>query len=235
MIKKIIKFLCRKIILLLAKLARLNVIFLPNDRVSLALPADKQAWHPHLKLWIESLSRPFEEVEKIEDCLPWLAYSAIEILKSRLKKNMTIFEYGSGASTIFWSQKVKMVVSVEHDKDFYEKTKNRINKLGIKNISLIYQQLDNDYPLAIKKLDQLYDFVIIDGRRRVDSMKACLSHLAPDGVILVDNSQREEYQPGFDFLIKNGFKKLDITSLYPWLYHFEQCSFFYRDKNCFNL
>jgi protein-L-isoaspartate O-methyltransferase len=54
-------------------------------------------------------------------------YSVVEFLRQRLTKNMLLFEYGSGYSTLFFSKLVKKVVSVEYDKDWYE----RMSKEGL--------------------------------------------------------------------------------------------------------
>lgn len=37
---------------------------------------------------------------------------------------MKIFEYGSGNSTLWWSEKVDSIISVEHDKQCFEKVSN---------------------------------------------------------------------------------------------------------------
>ncbi len=61
--------------------------------------------------------------------IPWVTYPFIDFIKGRLTKDHTIFEFGSGNSTLFYANYVKKVVSVEHDKErlenvYYQKPSN---------------------------------------------------------------------------------------------------------------
>src|SRR5215218_1655637 len=53
--------------------------------------------------------------------VPWFTYPAIEALKNWDLADKRVFEYGSGYSTLFWASRAKEVVSVEHNRDWYEK------------------------------------------------------------------------------------------------------------------
>ncbi len=55
------------------------------------------------------------------DPIPWVTYSFIDFIKERLRKQHTVFEFGSGNSTFFYAKYAGLVVSVEHDKDWFEK------------------------------------------------------------------------------------------------------------------
>src|SRR2546430_9982143 len=46
---------------------------------------------------------------------PWMTFAAIRFLDRLLTKEMRVFEYGSGGSSLFFSRRVREVVSVEHD------------------------------------------------------------------------------------------------------------------------
>ena len=50
--------------------------------------------------------------------LPWYTYPAIEYLGQFYLRNMTVFEFGSGFSSLFWAKRAKKIVSVEHDKEW---------------------------------------------------------------------------------------------------------------------
>lgn len=60
--------------------------------------------------------------------LPWFNFSFIELLRERLSSDLTVFEYGSGASTLFFSKRCKHVTSIEHDKNWFNKIKSLISK-----------------------------------------------------------------------------------------------------------
>ncbi len=64
----------------------------------------------------------------LQDEIPWMTFKSIEFLKSKLKKNMRIFEYGSGGSTIFWGRHGCETVSVEHDQNWYNLVQSEIHK-----------------------------------------------------------------------------------------------------------
>src|SRR5690606_37800193 len=68
--------------------------------------------------WLESRfqSRPLDQDGKP---IPWLTYSAIYYLDQVLTPNLNVLEYGSGHSTIWYSQRVKFVNSFEHDEEYY--------------------------------------------------------------------------------------------------------------------
>ncbi|MBL0257980.1 MAG: hypothetical protein IPQ03_10865 [Bacteroidetes bacterium] len=51
----------------------------------------------------------------------WLTYPVIDFLKNYLRKDMRVFEYGGGGSTLFFAKRVAELVTVEHDKDWFQK------------------------------------------------------------------------------------------------------------------
>jgi hypothetical protein len=59
--------------------------------------------------------------------------------------------------------------------------------------------------------------------------------LKDDGVILWDNAERAEYQRGYDFLIDQGFKRLDFWGMGPSRVVKWSTALFYRPKNVFGL
>ena len=50
--------------------------------------------------------------------VPWITYPAIEFLKQLDLRDKTVFEYGCGGSTVFWSGVAKRVDSVEDNEAF---------------------------------------------------------------------------------------------------------------------
>src|SRR5690606_38282885 len=68
--------------------------------------------------WLESrfLSQP---VDQNKNPIPWLTYSSIHFLDQVLTPELSLLEFGCGNSTIWYSKRVKRVVSVEHDKSYF--------------------------------------------------------------------------------------------------------------------
>ncbi|ENK1242709.1 hypothetical protein AB2063_000831 [Clostridium botulinum] len=175
-----------------------------------------------------------EKIINDEGEIPWLPYGIINILESRINKDMVIFEYGSGNSTMWWNKYVKKVISVEHDKKWYDILKNS-NKCNLKN--LIYAPLENsdEYEKSILRTDSIYDIIIIDGRKRVKCSKVCLESLKDNGIIIWDDSYREYYKEGFQYLKEKGFKEFIVNGIGANGSGERQTSIFYRKDNCLNI
>ena len=47
--------------------------------------------------------------------LPWFLYGAIDFLQEFLQREMEVFEFGSGGSTLFFARRCARVESVEED------------------------------------------------------------------------------------------------------------------------
>lgn len=166
--------------------------------------------------------------------LPWITYSAIAFLKKRINKEMHVFEYGSGNSTIWWSSKVFKIVSCEHDREWYSRLKS---KLAADNVEYLYHDLvpGGDYSKAILKYKDTFDIVVIDGRDRVNCAKNSIPAMKSSGVIIWDNSDRERYTEGYNFLVANGFRRLDFSGMGPIHIYGWSTSVFYRSNNCLGI
>lgn len=161
--------------------------------------------------------------------LPWITYPAIEFIRRRVKPEMSVFEYGSGGSTTWWANQVSTVVSVEHDRPWFEKLqRNPHPRVKAYQIDLIY---GGAYSRKILEFENCFDVVVIDGRDRVNCLKNCLTALRPTGVVVLDNSDRPEYAEGVNFLLANGFRKIEFVGLFPMTTHKGETAIFYRDKN----
>ena len=58
-------------------------------------------------------------VDNENNPIPWLTYSFISFISPRLNKKLTVFEYCSGSSTLYFSKLVEKVILVEHEKSWY--------------------------------------------------------------------------------------------------------------------
>ena len=167
--------------------------------------------------------------------IPWVTYSFIDFIKDRLTKKHKVFEFGSGNSTFFYAKYAGKVVSVEHDKDWL----NKINKSDkkTKNSEMIYCELhrDGDYCRMPLKLNEKFDIIIVDGRDRVNCCKQSLEALTPGGVVVLDDSERESYKAGVEFLVNAGFKHLPFSGISPGLFYRKSTSVFYKADNCLGI
>ncbi|MDP9048570.1 MAG: class I SAM-dependent methyltransferase [Bacteroidota bacterium] len=179
--------------------------------------------------WFKSFDSQ-SPVDQYDNPIPWVTYSFIDFIKPRLNKQHTVFEFGSGNSTYFYARHAGIVVSVEHDKEWFEK----ILATKPENNELIYCELvrDGDYCRVPIKLEETFDIIIVDGRDRVNCCKQAVRALSPTGVIVLDDSEREIYKEGIAFLMKNGFKELPFSGISPGLFYRKSTSVFYRPDNC---
>ena len=126
-------------------------------------------------------------VDQDNNPIPWVTYSFIDFIKERLKHQHTVFEFGSGNSTYFYAKYAGIVVSVEHDKEWYDK----ILSTKPENAELIYCELvrDGDYCRMPLKLQETFDIIIVDGRDRVNCCKQAVKAISEKGVIVLDDSE----------------------------------------------
>ncbi|UGS35129.1 class I SAM-dependent methyltransferase [Capillimicrobium parvum] len=115
---------------------------------------------------------------------PWFTFPTIDYLRQLDFSDRRVFEYGSGSSTSFWSGLARDVVSVEHDRNWHE----QIASLDLPNVDIILAT-GREYVEAIADRG-IFDVIVVDGRLRYDSTLAALPHLSPDGLLILDNSER---------------------------------------------
>ena len=171
-----------------------------------------------------------QAVDANGQALPWVTYSFIDFIKDRLNKTQKVFEYGSGSSTLFYAQRVAKVVSVEHDENWY----NKIRSSKPQNAEMIFTRLEKggEYSKKAVLLGELFDIIIVDGRDRVNCCKESIQALSPHGVLVLDDSERPEYNEAREILKGQGFKELSFSGISPGLFYLKATSVFYKPENC---
>jgi hypothetical protein len=167
--------------------------------------------------------------------IPWVTYSFIDFIEGRLNKKLSVFEFGSGNSTYFYARLAGDVVSVEHDKEWYNKIKNSPKRT--KNSEIIFSALqkDGEYCRMPLTLNKKFDIIIVDGRDRVNCCKQSLAALNPGGVVVLDDSERSIYKEGGDFLRAAGYRELSFSGISPGLFYRKSTSIFYKADNCLDI
>lgn len=170
---------------------------------------------------------------------PWTTPASIMIFDELLNENMTAFEYGSGSSTLFFAKRVGKLISVDHHPGWYTKISGLLRKLEIRNVDYyLIEQNDNveeeDFDKIKAKLlskitdlrikwwysqyfefinkydDDFFDFILIDGRARVECLVNAMDKLKSGGMLALDNSERLRYHPVFDLL--HDWEMIDTTN-----------------------
>ncbi|NOX93688.1 MAG: hypothetical protein GXP04_00920 [Alphaproteobacteria bacterium] len=70
--------------------------------------------------WLRSAE--IKEAVDFEGPVPWYTYAAIDALKSIVRPEMKVFEYGGGGSTLWWSNRASEIISVDHDAAWVKQT-----------------------------------------------------------------------------------------------------------------
>jgi hypothetical protein len=172
-----------------------------------------------------------------DNYIPWIPIKAKLWLDDNLRQDMILYEYGSGLSTLYFSPKVKKIISVEHDKEWYNKTYGEIKekihnceynliepepkKAGISSpvekmyISHLYQNLNfRTYVQSIDIYpDKYFDLVFIDGRARIGCIMHSIEKIKPGGFLILDNSDAKRYKEAQ--MILKGYNKLDFYGIAP--------------------
>lgn len=182
--------------------------------------------------WIESIKRGYPCRDDGTE-VPWMNYSIVNLLKERLGQDHYLFEFGSGYSTLFYSNLVKQVISIEYDQQWFKLMQAKVPG----NVSLVFKDKDVDahYCRAITEHEQLFDVVIVDGRDRVNCLKQAIARLSDSGVIILDDSARPRYQEALAHGKSLGFRTLSIDGIRPSGASIYQTTIFYRDGNCLDI
>lgn len=163
------------------------------------------------------------------EAIPWFTYPALRALEGYVHKDMRVCEWGAGNSTVWWSRKVAEVFSVEDNAMWYN---NLVAKLP-SNAEIFLAHEEKDYVNHFLARGP-YDIVVVDGSHRVECLKVAPSILKETGIIILDNSDRLEYESGISYLASQSFKRIDYFGLIS-AYPYEGCtSIFFKSEDFIN-
>lgn len=195
-------------------------------------PRDKRIRH-----WAYSLTRAYDSLAIAELDVPWWTYKAIEVVDGWLRdrrRPIRVFEYGSGASTLWLARRTDEVHTVEHHRGFGEHMAPALREHANVDLLIVeatkspaprvpsakegHRGLDfADYVATVEKVGGKFDLVVIDGRARAACLAAALPHLQPDGLIVFDNTRRRRYREAIAAadLTEQALRGLAPTLPYP--------------------
>lgn len=164
--------------------------------------------------WAYSLTCVHDSAALAELDVPWWTYRAIDVVQSWLSARahpVRVFEYGSGASTVWLSRRVDEVYSVEHDHAFAAPLApfiGTVRNVRLETVAAVrsahpvvpsakegHRGLDYaDYVASIDRVEGEFDLIVVDGRAREACLLRALPRLRADGIIVFDNSRRRRYR-----------------------------------------
>ncbi len=151
-------------------------------------------------------------VDKEGNPLPWYTYPAIEYLRQFDYRCKKIFEFGTGYSSLFWAKRAAQVVAVEDNQEWFARWQK---ELKADNLQIKLCQND-DYEA---ELDEQFDVIVIDGKKRRQCAQRALQFLNDGGMIIVDDSDRvnnsSEYKMMLAELKNAGLLQIDFFGCCP--------------------
>ncbi|MUV88828.1 hypothetical protein GJ629_02085 [Halapricum sp. CBA1109] len=181
------------------------------------------------KGWFESSVSGGVPVDGSGNPTPWYTYSAIDFLDERISRDLRVFEYGGGYSTIWYAQRVEEVIAVEDSKEWTEIVTKRLPRNG----EIVYRDSKKEYTGEILNREK-FDIVVIDGSYRTDCVESSLKSLSDQGVIIWDDFDwldEDDYQ----LLIEDGFSVLPFRGLKAGEASYKCTAIFYRENNCLGI
>jgi SAM-dependent methyltransferase len=177
-------------------------------------------------------------IHDVEDLVsldqPWWTYGAIDQVGEHLAAldgKARVFEYGSGASSVWLGRRAAEVHSVEHHAGFADVMRRVLAEARLTDVVELIEVPPTpaahpvvpserkgedgrdyaDYVASIDRVEGDFDLVVVDGRARVACMQAAAKRLAPGGIILFDDTQRPRYRSG---MAASG---LDVQRIRGWV------------------
>jgi protein-L-isoaspartate O-methyltransferase len=143
--------------------------------------------------------------------IPWYTYPIIDYLNQLDFSKCSALEFGSGYSTIFWSNVAHKVFCIERNKQWYSIV---LKKLKRDNVEILLIEDSEKYVEFLKSICiKRFDIVIIDGRDRFRTVTYAHHALKSGGVLIFDNS--DWYPASCSFLRKKKYTQVDFCGFGP--------------------
>ena len=123
------------------------------------------------------------------------SYKELLVYACTLFQPKNVLEYGPGGSTAFFLEYSDANIhSIEHEYRWFEKARNDYQ--GKERVDIHYIKDHEDY--ISNDFGLKYDLIYVDGlcAWRVDCLKKAIDKLAPEGYVILHDSERPDYDEG---------------------------------------
>lgn len=172
---------------------------------------DRLAPRSRTALWVRSWWAIYDLEDLVALDVPWWTFEAADAVAAFLRDRpgARVFEWGSGASTVWLGARSGEVTSVEHDAEWA----SRMRAVLPSNASLVVHEptpaaagavtsskagLEGlDFAAYVDAIDAVggdLDLIVIDGRAREACLDRAVGRLAPGGLVVLDNVERARYR-----------------------------------------
>lgn len=174
---------------------------------------DEHVAKHRIACWLRSLFSLYDFDDLVTLDIPWWTFKSSDLVEQFLQETLDakVFEWGSGASTLWLAKRTKSVVSIEHDEHWASKVRHAspgnvhinyipstLKESGIDSIASSKSGFANqnfkDYVEGITLHPDKFDLIVIDGRARESCISIALEFLKPTGLIVFDNVDRKRYR-----------------------------------------
>lgn len=180
--------------------------------------------------------------------LPSYTYPAVEWLDQHDLTNLSVLEFGSGHSTLYFASRAKQVVALENNDQWVERVREAVTAMGVQNVDVIRASLGKkptewrdsrdgsagwvgnmaEALDASQWANSTFDIVVVDGmgNRQVMALEAA-RRLSPSGIVILDNS---EWYPRTAELLRDAHRmmQVDFHGLKPAERHAATTSVFFN-------
>ncbi|MDQ1692305.1 MAG: hypothetical protein QOD87_2413 [Pseudonocardiales bacterium] len=194
-----------------------------------------------VKHWMYSLSKVHDSLAIAQLGVPWWTYRSIDVIEAWLSarpRPIRVFEWGSGASTLWLASRADEIHSVEHHRGFGEMIGRELAKYPNVHFQIVEAvesatpqvpshkegHAGQDFAEYVSSIDRIggdFDLIVIDGRAREACLTAALRHLAGDGIVVFDNTRRRRYHAA---IAASGVHQRALSGLTPTLPYPDQTS-----------
>jgi len=185
------------------------------DALGLLAPLEQWATKSRIALWFRSQFSLYDMNDFVRLDLPWWTLNAMTLVDEFLtaRPHARVFEWGSGASTIWLEKRSAEVISVENDGEWHRMMSGLVGpQTTIQHMPAIPSDNPSvssrwwgqrgfdfsDYVDAIDRHSGVFDLIVIDGRARTACLDKALERLTPDGMVVFDNTNRPRYREALE-------------------------------------
>jgi hypothetical protein len=169
----------------------------------------------------------------------WLDHFVRELKQVKKRDKLKIIEYGSGLSTVIFGMlwPDDEIISVEENKDWYDKVKNWLVKYEVKNVNLIFEEVaDRNFYLFDENTNTNYfhntekfkpfDLILNDGNLREYIGESILNEadsFITEGGLYLRHDYEKSFQHtwvgphvfDFDWVVDDGFSYDMFCATHP--------------------
>ena len=191
------------------------------------------------------------------DQQPWLTFAAGDFLRRTLSAKARVFEWGMGGSSLFFARNCREVISVEDDAGWFRTCQTQFAQQRMENWTGFLAEADStsdngpfapsdwrsyrssgadlrqkDYRQYVGVIDRFedssFDLVVVDGRARPACIRHAVAKIRAGGWLVLDNSDRDTYQPTLRRLSSPCWSRSDFPGPGPYVSQFWATSVWQR-------